>query len=85
MGRVLRETIFYGDTEHSLTLKVLRQCPFVLPVKIGWREGKALRNEEGKALGNGFYLGYKQRKDVEQILTALDRNFEINLVRIAVD
>jgi hypothetical protein len=53
-----------GETEINkvTAVKVSRQCPFVLLVKVGSREGKAF--------GSGV------RREVEQGLTAFDRNFE---------
>jgi hypothetical protein len=35
-------------------VKVCRQCPFVLPVKAGCKQGKALRSEEGSVIGSGM-------------------------------
>lgn len=32
-------------------LKVPRQCPIALVVKIGWKQGKELRNKEDSVLG----------------------------------
>jgi hypothetical protein len=43
-------------------LKVPRQCPLVPLI-----EGKALRSENGKALGSG--LGYEQRKFISKTFT----------------
>jgi hypothetical protein len=49
------------------------QCLLVLLIKVVWREGKALGNEEGKALGSGLY--YEKRKKVEQRLFCLVSEF----------
>jgi hypothetical protein len=35
--------------------EVQRQCPFVLLVKLGWREGKVLGSEESKVMVSGIY------------------------------
>jgi hypothetical protein len=34
--------------------KVARQCPLVLLVNVGWKQGQALESEEGSVLGNGL-------------------------------
>jgi hypothetical protein len=39
----------------TAALKVPRQCPLVVLVKAGCREGKALGSEEGKALGTEVF------------------------------
>jgi hypothetical protein len=49
------------------------QCPILLLIKAGWREGKALGNEESTALGGGHY--YEKRKEVEQGLYRLVSEF----------
>jgi hypothetical protein len=37
-------------------LKVPRQCPLVLLVKDGWRQGRTLGSEEGKDEGRGYVM-----------------------------
>jgi hypothetical protein len=37
-------------------------------VKVGWRQGKALESEEGKAMGSELFWGMRQGKQVEQDL-----------------
>jgi hypothetical protein len=41
-------------------LKFPRQCPLVLLIKVGLREGKAFGSEKGKGVGWG--LCYEQRR-----------------------
>jgi hypothetical protein len=36
-----------GETEEFRAVKVPRQCPVCLLVKVGWKKGKALESEEG--------------------------------------
>jgi hypothetical protein len=45
---VVRDVTFYGERESLPALRVPRKCPFVL-MRVGWREGKALGSEKGKA------------------------------------
>jgi hypothetical protein len=40
-----------GKTENYTALKVPRQCPLVLLVKVGCKQGKVLASEEGSILG----------------------------------
>lgn len=54
-------------------------------MKIGWREGKVLRNEEGKALGSGFPFAYKQRNVSRRDPYCLNRNFDIDVVSVAME
>jgi hypothetical protein len=58
-----RVTRFQGKDKQFLVLKVSAKCPFVL-VNVGWRKGKALRNERCKALGSeeGKALGSEEGK-----------------------
>jgi hypothetical protein len=65
-----RHCILRGEgLKNCSALKVLRQCPPVLLVKVLFREGKALTNEKDNGLGNE--LCYEQRKEVEQGLFCL--------------
>jgi hypothetical protein len=61
-----RETLHYweGCTESFPAFRSFTQCPIVHLVEVYWREGKALRGEEGKDLGSG--ICYEQRKEAEQ-------------------
>jgi hypothetical protein len=53
-GRAVRETTFNGWNRDGFpAMKVPRQCPFVLLVKVGWREGMAFGNGEGRAMRSG--------------------------------
>jgi hypothetical protein len=47
-------------------MKVHRQCPVVLLVKVGGRQGKAVRSEEGTVMKSG------ERREVEHGRTALE-------------
>jgi len=42
-------------------LKLLRQYPLVLTVKVSWAEGKVLVNEEGKGMGSAEFFVYRDR------------------------
>jgi hypothetical protein len=65
-GRSERNYIKRGEQRYSvLAMKVPGQCPFILLVKIGWKEGKALGSGESRAM-----------RELEQRFTAFDRNFE---------
>lgn len=43
-----------GGEGKIAALEVLRHCPFVLLIKVGWRQGRALGFEEGKVIGRGL-------------------------------
>jgi hypothetical protein len=58
--------LFTDSPSYIQVLKVPRQCPLTLVLEVQFGEGKALRSEEGNALGSE--LGYGQRKEVEQVL-----------------
>jgi len=45
-----------------MALKLPNLCPLVLLVKVTWRQGRALENEEGKMVGSGLIM--HQRKEV---------------------
>jgi hypothetical protein len=69
-GRVVRDTTFKGGNRDTYAaMKVPRQCPLVLLVKT---DGKTFGNVNGRALISGAI------REVEQGLTAFDRNFYIN-------
>jgi hypothetical protein len=51
-------------------MKFTRQCTFALLVKVDETEGKALESGEGTAMISGA------RREVEQGLTAFDRDIE---------
>jgi hypothetical protein len=51
-------------------MKVPRQCPFVLLVKLVCSEGKAFGGGEGREMKSGA------RREVQQGLTAFVHNFE---------
>jgi hypothetical protein len=57
---VSHTTLVIGDK----TLKFHRHCPLVLLTDVGWRQVRALGNEEGKALGSLAVLSLQQRKQV---------------------
>jgi hypothetical protein len=60
VGGVMTDTAFNGRNKKKLfTIKVHKQCPLVLLVKVGRREGKA--------------FGSGARRDVKQGLSRLDR------------
>jgi len=40
-------------------LKLLRQYPLVLTVKVSWALGKALENEKGKGMGSAVFVLYR--------------------------
>jgi len=40
----------HGGETQVTALKVPRMCPFVLLLKVGWRKGRATRDETGKVL-----------------------------------
>jgi hypothetical protein len=42
-----------GGTEMCSALKVPRQCPIALVIKIGWKQRKELGNKEDSVLGVG--------------------------------
>jgi hypothetical protein len=50
---VLLLLLFQGETKFTF-LKIPRQCPLVLLVKVGWKQGKVLRSEEGSVKGGGL-------------------------------
>jgi hypothetical protein len=48
------ETLYCtGGTENLPALNVPRQWPFVLLVKVGWREFKTLQSNDGKEMEKG--------------------------------
>jgi len=45
-------SLLRGEGHRSVgAVKVPRQCPIALEVKIGWKQGKALRSEEDSVYG----------------------------------
>lgn len=48
--RALRDTPFSGKKRQFTSIKVPRQCPLVLVVKIDSRQGQAFGNGEGKKI-----------------------------------
>jgi hypothetical protein len=58
-----------GGRAKFTAVKVPRQCPLVLLVKVGWRGGKTFGCEEGIVKGEA-------RREVEQGSTALNQNPE---------
>jgi hypothetical protein len=64
-GSIQRCYIVWGE-QNLPALKVPRQYLLILLVKVGQREGKALRSEDSQVMGSG--LSYEQRKEVEQDL-----------------
>jgi hypothetical protein len=52
-----RGAIFYGETRNISSFADFLVVTTRLPVKTGWREGKALGSEEGKALGSAKNRG----------------------------
>jgi hypothetical protein len=40
-----------------IALKVPRQCPLVLSINVGWKQGKAFEILEGSVLANGLFGG----------------------------
>jgi len=43
-------------TEKFTLLQGPRQCPHVLLIKVGWKQGKALGSEQNSVLGSGFWM-----------------------------
>lgn len=62
----------------ALSLKVPRQRPFVLLVKVGWRDCKALGAWIGETMERGHC--YEQSDKLRKFFTSLDRNSDINVV-----
>ena len=55
-------TYKYNTLGSNVTaLKLLRQYPLVLMVRVRWAEGKALGNEYGKGIGSAEILLYSSR------------------------
>jgi hypothetical protein len=48
-----RHCILWGGRKIT-NLKVTRQCPFAVLVKVGYKGGNMLVNEAGKSSGNGL-------------------------------
>jgi hypothetical protein len=42
-------------------LKLLRQYPLVLTLKVSWAVGKALENEKGRGMGSAEFALYSSR------------------------
>lgn len=49
-----------GETENVTALKVPRECPLVLLVKVSQSQGRVLGSEEGMLMGSGL-LGVRSR------------------------
>jgi hypothetical protein len=60
-------------------LKAHSQCLLLLLVKVGQRKGETLGSEGGKALGSGFFLCVKRRKEFSRLFITLDLNFDISV------
>jgi hypothetical protein len=65
LGAEIRCTTYSGENIFTF-MKVPRQCPIVLLVKICWREGKAFGSEEGRQ------MEWWAWREVEQGTTAVD-------------
>ena len=50
---LLLSLLLQGETKFTF-LKIPRQCPLVLLLKVSWKQGKALRSEEGSVKGGGL-------------------------------
>jgi hypothetical protein len=60
-GGIATDTKFKGGNRDKFTvMKVPRQRPLVLLVKVGWREGQAFRRGEGRKVKSG------ERREAEQ-------------------
>jgi hypothetical protein len=46
---------FRGGGYKFSAVKARRQCPFVLLVKVEWRESRGLSSKEGKVVGRGLF------------------------------
>jgi hypothetical protein len=69
-GRVVRGTTFNGGNRDKFSvMKVPRQCPLVLLVKVCRTDRRAFGSGEGRVMRSGA------KREVEQSLTAFDRNF----------
>jgi hypothetical protein len=55
-----------GGGDKFTTTKVLRQCPLVLQVKVGWRGSKTVGSGEGREMKSGA------KREVEQGPSALN-------------
>jgi hypothetical protein len=69
VNRVVTLHLTGGNRDTFSAMKVPRQCPLVLLVKAGCRQSKAFGSGEGRAMRGA-------RREVQQGLTALDRNVE---------
>jgi hypothetical protein len=55
-------------------VKVPRQCPLVLLVKVGWREGEALRSEEGRGSLIAHVYAFNRTRGVMSVATSILSN-----------
>jgi hypothetical protein len=67
-GRIVRGTTFWGKHKFTVT-QVPRQCPLVLLVKVGRKEGKAFGRVDGRAMRSGAW------REAEQGHSVLVHNF----------
>jgi hypothetical protein len=65
-GAVVRDITFYVGKQKCPILNALRQCLFILLIKVEWTTGKALGNKEGKALKRIISFFYVMSKEYEQ-------------------
>jgi hypothetical protein len=56
-------------------LKVPRQCPPVLVVKVNWTECKALGSEEGKTIRSEFFVVMEYNKEVDKVVYCIRAKF----------